>query len=59
MRTYTVNISASYNDTVEVEANSEEEASVLGLAEFDRTFGVVGQGFSMAFDYSEVESVEE
>jgi hypothetical protein len=55
MTTYVVQIEASFSDTVEVEAEDENEAMELAVAEFESDYTVVNQ-YGLPWD--DVQAVE-
>lgn len=57
MATWTVEIEASFSDTIDVEAETEEEALELGVAEFEYDYQVVN-GFALSWDNVEAVSAE-
>jgi len=58
MTTFTVYLTGTFSDSVEVEAEDESEAQDLALAEFEENYLVVSD-YSMPWDNVEVDSVEE
>jgi hypothetical protein len=58
MATYVVQIEASFSDTVEVEAEDENEAMELAVAEFESDYMVVNQ-YGLPWDDVQATSVEE
>ncbi len=57
MATWTVEIEASFSDTIDVEAETEEEALELGVAEFEADYMVVNS-FALSWDNVEAVSAE-
>lgn len=58
MPSYTVYVNAEFSDSVEVEAESEDEARELAVAEFEQNYQVVS-GYGLSWDNVYVDSVEE
>jgi len=57
MATYVVQIGAYFSDTVEVEAEDEQEAMELAVEEFERDYSVVNQ-WGLPWDNVEAESAD-
>lgn len=57
MATYEVQIEAYFSDTVEVEADSEDEAMALAVNEFESSYTVVNS-WGLPWDNVEATSVE-
>lgn len=58
MPSYTVYVNAEFSDSIDVEAESEDEASELALEEFEANYMVVNS-FALSWDNVYVDSVEE
>lgn len=58
MPSYTVYVNAEFSDSIEIEADSEEEAGELALEEFESNYMVVNS-YALSWDNVYVDSVEE
>lgn len=59
MGTYVFEFNASFSDTIEVEADSYEEALAEANAEVEYQYHVVAGGLSVGWDYSDLTCIEE